>query len=128
MPIVTTEGCDNCGGDGIINGETCSVCNGTGQVPLSTCTHAHTEWNVKYLVDAIDTISERNNVFLSHHILEALDITEHNALTDGEKEGVLLLLSCGRVDLNDGKAGKVRLWNWFGAESTTVANLTALIA
>ena len=38
-----------------------------------------------------------------------------------------ILLSCGYVDLNDGKAGKVRLWNWFGAESDTIAALQALI-
>ena len=67
------------------------------------------------------------NVFASYKVLECLDATEHAALTDTQKDGVLHLLACGRVDLNDGKAGKVRLWNWFGAESTTVANLTALI-
>ena len=68
-----------------------------------------------------------SNVIDSHEILEALDPTEHAALTDTQKDGVLHILSCGFVDLNDGKAGKVRLWNWFGAESTTVANLTALL-
>lgn len=101
--------CGSCDGDGIVNeSEECSACEGTGKFL----------WGLYHFGD---------NIFSSHTILEALDITEHNALTDGEKEGVLLLLSCGRVDLNDGKAGKVRLWNWFGAESTTVANLTALI-
>ena len=68
-----------------------------------------------------------DNVFESHVILECLDATEHNALTDAQKDGVLAILACGQVDLNDGKAGRVRLWNWFGSESTTVANLTALL-
>jgi len=67
------------------------------------------------------------NVFASYKVLECLDATEHAALTDTQKDGVLHLLACSLVDLNDGKAGKTRLWNWFGAESTTVANLTALI-
>ena len=67
------------------------------------------------------------NVFESYLILEELDATEHNALTDTQKDGVLHLLACGQVDLNTGKVGRVRLWNWFGAESTTVANLTELI-
>ena len=67
------------------------------------------------------------NVFHSYEILEEIDATEHNGLTDNQKDGVLAILACGLVDLNDGKAGKTRLWNWFGAESTTVANLTALL-
>ena len=68
-----------------------------------------------------------DNLFRSYVVLEELDATEHNALTDTQKNGVLHLLACGIVDLNEGKAGRVRLWNWFGAESTTVANLTALL-
>jgi len=67
------------------------------------------------------------NVFYSHEVLEQLDATEHNALSDAQKEGVLHLLACGMIDLNTGKKGRVSLWNWFGAESTTVANLTALL-
>ena len=67
------------------------------------------------------------NVFYSHEILECLDPTEHNALTDAQKEGVLTILSCGMVDMNVGKVGRTRLLNWFGAGSTTVANLTAIL-
>ena len=68
------------------------------------------------------------NVFDSYKVLECLDATEHNGLTDTQKDGVLHLLTCGLVDLNEGKAGRVRLWNWFGGESTTVTNLTELLA
>jgi len=67
------------------------------------------------------------NVFQSYEILEAMDTTEYNALTDTQKDGVKILLSCGRVDLNVGKAGRVRLLNWFGAQSTTITNLAALL-
>ena len=101
--------CRSCDGDGFQNvSDPCHACGGTGKIFLG----------VYHFGD---------NIFSSHTILEALDSDEYDALTDTEKEGVKILLSCGRVDLNDGKAGKVRLWNWFGAESTTVANLTALI-
>lgn len=77
--------------------------------------------------EVFDRVALPTNVFYSYMILEELDATEHNALTDTQKDGVLHLLACGKVDLNTGKAGRVRLWNWFGAESTTVANLTALL-
>jgi len=87
----------------------CTICNNTGDL------------NPPYWLD------HGVNVFCSYMILEELDTTEYNALTDEQKDGVKTLLSCGLVDLNDGKAGRVRFWNWFGAESTTVANLTALL-
>lgn len=90
--------------------ENCLSCGGTGKM--------HMGW--------LELCSE--NVFESYEVLDCIDPTEHDALTDTQKDGVLHLLACGKVDLNDGKAGRVRLWNWFGAESTTVANLTALLA
>ncbi len=86
----------------------CKRCGGVGYVDLLWIDHG-------------------DNVFHSHVILEELDPTEHANLTAATKAGVLIILACGLVDLNDGKAGKVRLWNWFGSESTTVANLTALL-
>ena len=70
---------------------------------------------------------QTDNIFHSYKVLECLDATEYNALTDTKKDGVSQILSCGLVDLNTGKVGRVRLWNWFGAESTTVENLTALL-
>ena len=87
----------------------CPVCEALGKMSL--------EW--------VETCED--NVFESHIILEEFDATEHNALSDSQKSGVLLILACGLVDLNEGKVGRVRLWNWFGAGSTTVANLTALL-
>ena len=103
-------------------GDPCTYCEGTGMINITKCTSMNTLHPIVYnrLVVPIA-------VFRSYEVLECLDPTEHAALTDGEKEGVNILLMCGRVDLNDGKVGKVRLWNWFGGESTTVAALQALI-
>jgi len=106
----------------------CSQCHGAGEydapgdvgvIPCSACNYEGYR--------EVFQIDDPVNVFGSYEILEELDPTEHNALTATKKNGILILLACGKVDLNDGKAGKVRLWNWFGAESTTVANLTALL-
>lgn len=114
MTIINID-CHRCNGTGVVEsttgppeGHTCRHCEGSG----STITG-----NV--ILDS--------GTFDAYQVLECLDATEHNALTDTQKDGVLHLLACGRVDLNDGKAGKTRLWNWFGAESTTVAALQALI-
>lgn len=117
MADLTVEGkCARCAGTGIDNpveggGEpgSCVTCDGTGYLEVSKLIYP-------------------SDVFHAYEVLECLDATEHDALTNTQKDGVLHLLACGLVDLNDGKAGKVRLWNWFGAESTTVTNLTALIA
>jgi hypothetical protein len=97
-------------------------------MPEQTYAQGSTREQLRIILDDLyGKITFGANVFHSHVVLECLDATEYNALTDAEKDGVKTLLSCGLVDLNDGKAGKVRLWSWFGAESTTVANLTALI-
>ena len=119
--------CPTCEGSGEYPpGTSCTTCGGDGIIE-ATGTHRITQAYVKAVDGKIDTIALPSNVFQSYKVLECLDATEHAALTDTQKDGVKTLLSCGCVDLNDGKAGKVRLWNWFGAESTTVANLTALL-
>ena len=106
----------------------CSICKGTGELwrdgPFGNmCGHCGGTGT-----ENSGDIVESTGIFRSYEILEALDVDEYNALTATQKDGVKVLLSCGLVDLNDGKAGRVRLWNWFGAESTTVANLTALLS
>ena len=102
----------------------CQICGGTLMVDEVPCVCV-TGAAAGYKVHKHEVLSA--NIFYSHEILEELDSTEYNALGAAAKDGVNMLLTCGFVDLNDGKAGKVRLWNWFGAESTTVANLTALM-
>lgn len=102
--------CPYCGSDGHMPDESlCPSCEGTKELDCITVIHLPT------------------NVFYSHEVLEAIDTTEYDGLTGPQRDGVKMLLSCGMVDLNDGKAGKVRLWNWFGSESTTVADLTTLL-
>lgn len=101
-----SETCWVCGGDGILEGVTCSHCGG----------------------DGVYIKHSPANVIPSHRLLEEIDDTEYVSLTDAQKNGLLLLLSCGYVDLNEGRVGRTRFWAWFGTESTTVANLTALIS
>ena len=109
----------------------CSSCNGNGTRYLMTgddrlgvedCPRCATTGVLE-----TGTLDYGDNIFPSYQILEELDATEYAGLGAGAIAGIDTMLSCGLVDLNDGKAGKVRLWNWFGAESTTVANLTALL-
>ena len=109
----------------------CLSCSGTGTRPIgieddSLGTEDCSKCNTTGKVD-VGIIALGSNIFQAYHILEELDATEYAGLGAGAIAGIDTMLSCGLVDLNDGKAGKVRLWNWFGAESTTVANLTALL-
>ena len=123
---MTTIPCVICQGTGQDGENPCALCGGDGLRDAFVqwgMTEAHQMSMFQIIANHVLAV----NVFQSYEVLECLDITEHNALLAGPKAGILILLACGRVDLNDGKAGKVRLWNWFGAESTTVANLTALI-
>jgi hypothetical protein len=113
--IQTYTTCYYCLGTGEILGErslagddVCQQCSGTGKMKL--------RW-----------LDYGENIFPSYQILECLDSTEYAALTAANKTTVLVVLSCGFVDLNAGKAGRVRLVNAFGAGSTTVASLTALL-
>lgn len=111
--------CPNCGGNGLDGVDFCLPCNGTGFVS--------SQGESLYRKGIQEAVVLPTNVFRSHEVEPCLDGTEYNALTDAQKEGVKIILSCGRVDLSDGASTKTRLWNWFGAESTTVANLTTLL-
>ena len=119
-PLTIT--CFRCDGSGIEPtnaGLACWRCKGSG---LSTAKDIYSD-----ILHRVINITPSTGIFHSHEILECLDATEHAALTDTQQDGVFHILACVRVDLNDGKVGKTRLWNWFGAGSTTVANLTALL-
>ncbi len=94
--------------DGTHGEQTCLHCDGTG------------------ILDWGQTTPDIG-IFHSHIILEAIDETEYDALSDSQRASLQLLLQCGMVDLNDGKAGKTRFWTWFDSESTTRANLAALL-
>jgi len=124
MPI-TTKPCEYCNGTGEVAGSPCSHCEGTGRQSLRTDAHDQTEWHVKRVVDVFGI--DVDNIFPSYKIVECIDATEYDGLTDAQKDGVKVLLMCGFVDLNTGKPGRTRLLSWFGAESDTVAALQALI-
>ena len=114
------------------SGNPCTVCGGDSKIDLLDSEFDQTSHRSAMRLKGFvySTLLENclsDGVFWSYKVLECLDTTEHAALTDAQKNGILHILACGKVDLNEGKAGRVRLWNWFDAESTTVANLTALL-
>jgi len=121
--------CGPCKGTGLILEQTCDLCGGDGKINLTDPAFRCIKIGQLDLLrgQVWSALLTPDGVFRSYLVLECLDPTEYNALTDAQKDGVKVFLMCGLVDLNDGKAGKVRFWNWFGAESTTVASLTALI-
>ncbi len=136
--------CSPCEGTGTVSGgETCPTCGGDGKIDLTDPTFRGIPlgdqiavmgqvWNDLLTNQAaldtkVDTIELSTNVFYSHVILEEIDLTEYSGLSDTHKDTFKIILMCGKVDLNEGKFGRVKLWSWFGAESTTVANLTALL-
>lgn len=116
---------------------TCRLCGGSGlidtypegdlvEVTCTRCDGALYEPSTLGAVEGVEPVVV-SGVFESYRVLACADPTEYNALTDSQKEFFLLLVSCGKVDLNDGATGKTNLWIWFGAESDTVAALQALI-
>ena len=120
--------CYTCEGTGEYPpGTTCPTCGGSGEI-IGVGVHEITQAYVEEINTKVATIALLSNIFRSYLILECLDETEYDALSESNKTSLQFLLQCGQVDLNDGKAGKVRLWNWFGAESTTRASLIALLA
>ena len=129
MAEIIVQGiCNSCGGTGVDNRVpedappiTCVSCAGVGWFTKGE------KIDITAIMEELSAIRCPANVFYSYRILEELDSTEYAALTDAQKDGIFHILACGMVDLNDGKVGKTRLWNWFGAESTTVANLTTLL-
>ena len=123
--------CGSCDEGLDCNGDPCAQCGGSAEIDLldPAFKQMANPNVVRGIVwDALLTNTTMpDGVFWSYLVEPCLNGTEYNALTDTQKEGVKIILSCGRVDLSDGASMKTRLWSWFGAESTTVANLTALI-
>jgi len=108
----------------------CPFCGGDGFDGMAVCGHCTEGWlpsNARINAAEIIEKIHLTNVFDSYEIIEAIDTSEYNALTADQKTGVALLLSCGRVNLNEGKAGRTRLLAWFGGGSTTIANLSAML-
>lgn len=132
--------CEACSGTGLNSGVSCILCGGDGEIDLlDDAFHQIKNKQNKLLtgqvwstlltaVDDIDGKIDPSNVFRSYLILEEIDATEYDALSDAQKASFALLLQCGMVDMNTGKMGKVGLWAMFDSESTTRASLIALLA
>ena len=67
-------------------------------------------------------------VFATYKIVEATIASEYSALSTANKTAYGMIVSLGTVDLSDGTATKDKLWDMFGAETTTRANLETLVA
>ena len=137
MAELTIKGpCSICDGDGIRflwNGEINP--DGTAVGPVETvCAHCdegrvavHTI-SIPQLDEILSFIELPLGVFSSRIVYEAIDNQEYKDLgADPGERRVDGILSCGAVDLNEGSRARTVLWNKFDAESTTRANLIALI-
>jgi len=109
----------------------CPVCFGEGEFAEAHGSFNGIEVTVLVMLDMLRSIQDSlpgDNVVYSYQVVEAMDVTEYNALSEAYKAAFAQLLSHGHVDLSEGAIGRASLWLWFGAESTTVASLLALIA
>ena len=86
----------------------CPTCNGTGYV----------NWGAHIIP---------GYVFATYKIVEATDATEYSALSSGNKTAYGMIISLGTVDLAEGTSTRTKLWDMFGAETTTRANLETLV-
>ena len=127
-----TEVCSTCSGSGVIGAmqEDCPDCEGgkietvTGSVQVGG---RHGK-NAAHSIALYNRINIPEGVFHSYEVLSCFASAEWNALTDGQKDNIKVLLSCGKVDLRDGQYGHQVLWAYFDAESTTRSNLITLTA
>jgi hypothetical protein len=61
----------------------------------------------------------------TYRILEATDGDEYDALQQ-EQDLYWSILNCGWIDFQDGSRAKALLWDLFGEETATRANMEAL--
>lgn len=66
-------------------------------------------------------------LIMSAGLLEALDITEYNALSDANKERVKILLSCGTINLAVGSQTRSILDTIFPTGTATNAAVKVLV-
>lgn len=59
----------------------------------------------------------------TYRIFELIDPTEYNALSALNKDVVRIILSMGKVDLNEGSQAQTLLWTIFDENSMTGARL-----
>lgn len=106
--------CPSCSGTKLRYGNNCPSCEGTGFAVFGNTTGLPAE--------------EIPPLYPSHKIFDCTKPSEWNALDAAGKQYYQLAISCGIVDMTEGKNARTILWNLFGAETETRANLTALLA
>jgi len=116
--------CPTCGGNSVYEDKICPTCHGEGALPAQ----GFAGRSFAELKTSIDDILTPSLVFRSYLIVEALDTTEYNALTDAQKLNFIMIVSAGFVDLNTDSNAKALLMALFGAGTTTRANLIELIS
>ena len=110
---------DEHGVGGLIE-DNCSRCLGEKYIFLGWCSV-----NTSILPDGTELTQ---TVFPTYKIVEATVTSEYSALSTANKTAYGMIISLGTVDLSDGTATKDKLWDMFGAETTTRANLETLVA
>jgi len=88
----------------------CSACGGSG-----------------YRNTGISTFDDSGDMIEAYLLVEALDVTEYDALTDSQKLNFITLMSAGMVDVSSGSNGRSMLVSLFGAGTTTRTNMLALL-
>jgi hypothetical protein len=63
----------------------------------------------------------------TYSIYEATVLGEWKQLTDEDKQRYALIISCSKVNLSEGAVTRDTLWSLFKGNSTTRANLEALL-
>ena len=126
--------CPTCTNGTASDGNPCAICGGDGLIDLTDPAFKSIDFGTRKVLSGIvwdvllTNTTMPTNVFHAYEILEATDEAEYDALSDANKLVYNALISCGRVDMNDGKKGKTWLWSLFDSESTTRAALIALLA
>lgn len=124
--------CELCNGVGEVHphGEstttTCPACGGSGKMPFAESVLL--DERLQAIEDKIDVLTTLPvNIFYSYKIWEATNLTEFMALSDANKDSYRGLVRMGTIDLNEGSHSRNTLWTLFGSETTTRANLLALL-
>jgi len=65
--------------------------------------------------------------FETYRIAECIDASEYNALTDGQKEKLQIILSCGFINMGEGSILRNQILTLFPDGTTTYANLMAIL-
>lgn len=101
----------------------CPFCTNGARIETS-CQRCHSTGFLPWGVLAVPG----DNIVYAHEIYDATDQTDYDNLSDGDEEAYAAILAMGILDLSGGTRTRTKLWDMFDGESTTRANLIALLA